>query len=1070
MPIAEENTQIFDFPMARRGVNLYSSIIELSPEECLKAQNVIWRNGIVKRGGQKKFSSTEVNASDNIVGLHKYYKSNETSQLIAVSDTDIKHGSGGSWTNIDTGQTADLQTLMVTWGALDKVYIANGIDQPIQWDGTTAINGAETIITILDYADLATNNTVVTVTVDGIATACTEDGVGTPPNWFAQTSNNVTATDLASALNSISGISASATDAVVTVIADAGTGAIESLVSDESDATNITIAHIATPRKVIQFLPYQDRLLCIDKNRPGEITWSGTYDVTTWETRANVGVRPDTQLFGMSYHSSSNVNAGYEAKILLAGANGMYLFSASDLRVPFTTGDYTIYPLATSVGCNAPRTMVWTPHGTMYLGIDRQVYLLPFNSNTPVPISDKIRSNRVEIEGIEQIPKAQTKNACATYHDGFYMLSVTKKNETINSNQWWLDVNRLFQDDNKQWGPWYGPITGQNISAFFVQSGPGDAGELMAGEADASTGSFIYQINDIDSNADVSSDILVNYKTYFNNIGNPYFKKDINETELEFLDTSGDLKIQFHDTTRTFNESSWVCDSSTAKIYNLKMDGSLISSFATSLFDASATSPQDITVSTNGTLWVIDSATKKVYNIETTGTLKSSFATSVFDGSATSPTGISYANDNTLWITDANTDKVYNVSTSGTAISNFATSVFDPGDTLWVADNFNKLIHNLQTDSTPIDTIDITDYGGGNIGGVSEAFDGTLWVTDNFTDTIYNIQIDGTFISSFVVSVFDSDVLAPQGLSEASDGTLWIGVTTSGAASNPDKIYNTRKNGTALSFFLTTTYDSNAGAPLGISEAFDGTLWVTDLATKKIFNIQKDGTLISFFATSTYDVSATQPTGISEASDDTLWVNDDATNKIYNIQKDGTFISSFTLNAQLRGISYVWSATSPSGVTAANDGKLWISDSNSKRIYNVTTTGTLINKFSMAVIDNSASNPTSVSIGQDGTLLIIDSTTDKVYNTTTTGTLLSSFATSDYDSLSTVPTGISSTITESTITMTSKSLPRQQVVELFSNIDTRRLAVTVRHDSSTAKFELYNIAAKAFERAVTFEK
>ena len=102
--------------------------------------------------------------------------------------------------------------------------------------------------------------------------------------------------------------------------------------------------------------------------------------------------------------------------MLLAGTNGMYLFAGTDLRTPATTGNYTIFPLATKIGCNAPRTMQWTPKGTMYLGIDGQVYLLPFKSSTPVPVGDKIRSNQTGIEGIESIPNGQIQNACDTSH------------------------------------------------------------------------------------------------------------------------------------------------------------------------------------------------------------------------------------------------------------------------------------------------------------------------------------------------------------------------------------------------------------------------------------------------------------------------------------------------------------------------------------------------------------------------------------------------------------------------------------------------------------------------------
>ena len=86
-----------------------------------------------------------------------------------------------------------------------------------------------------------------------------------------------------------------------------------------------------------------------------------------------------------------------------------------------------------------------------------------------------------------------------------------------------------------------------------------------------------------------------------------------------------------------------------------------ISEFLTSVFDASATSPTDISYASDGTLWVTTDNNNKIYNIQTDGILISSFLTSVFDASATSPQGISYASDGTLWVCDFDTVKIYNI-------------------------------------------------------------------------------------------------------------------------------------------------------------------------------------------------------------------------------------------------------------------------------------------------------------------------------------------------------------------------------------------------------------------------
>ena len=448
MPVREIDTGIHHYKMSRMGVNIYKNLIELHQEECVQAQNAIWENGMVKRGGQSLLTSTEVVTSKKILGLHRFYKSDGTKQLIAVSDTLAKYYVGPGWTSLGITQTTGKQTYMTTWGPLDKVYITNGTDVMKSWTGA-----AQASITI----------------ADGVPT---------------------------------------------------------------------------------QALPYQDRLLTIIG---GDLTWSASFDDTgaNWETIANCGVRPDTKLYGMTYHSVTSSSAGYETKVLLAGTTGMYLFAATDLRVPYTTGDYTIYPLAITVGCNAPRTMVWTPKGTLWLGIDKQIYLLPFGSVTPVPVGTKIQSNTPFIEGIETIPETEMENAAAVYHNGFYKLSVARSGQTANNVQWWLDIERLYQDEDGQWGSWYGPMLGQTISCYVAQNGAGDDGELMAGEASAK--GYVYQVGNRDVWGDVdptdasAKAIQVYWKSFYHPLGNDAVRKDVHKAEFVLLESSGTINIEFHD-------------------------------------------------------------------------------------------------------------------------------------------------------------------------------------------------------------------------------------------------------------------------------------------------------------------------------------------------------------------------------------------------------------------------------------------------------------------------------------------------------------------------------------------
>jgi sugar lactone lactonase YvrE len=221
-----------------------------------------------------------------------------------------------------------------------------------------------------------------------------------------------------------------------------------------------------------------------------------------------------------------------------------------------------------------------------------------------------------------------------------------------------------------------------------------------------------------------------------------------------------------------------------------------INEFATSVFDASATSTFGIGFDLNGTLWICDANTDKIYNVATDGTWISEFPTSAFDASAVSPQGISFAPNGTLWICDSNQDKVYNVKTDGTWISEFATS-------------------------------DFSSFGPG---GVGIAPDGTLWICDSISDDIYNVTTDGALIGSFPTSAFDASAIVTNGITVAHDGTLWL------CDSATDEIYNVTTDGTLITSFATSIYGAGSTSPQGIGFAQDGTLWICDSNTNKVYN------------------------------------------------------------------------------------------------------------------------------------------------------------------------------------------------------------------------------------------
>jgi len=195
--------------------------------------------------------------------------------------------------------------------------------------------------------------------------------------------------------------------------------------------------------------------------------------------------------------------------------------------------------------------VVNTPKGTVFLGSNGQVYLLPYRSVQIIPIGHNIMSNRPEINGLEGIPPGQLPEVCAVYHDGFYKLAFAESGTATNGIQYWLDVDRMQQNQMGHWGPWYGPMSGMSISVFVNQSGSGDDGKLIGGN-DNATG-YVYDMNDVDTYTDDGTAIAMTYQSRHEM--NPGYDSRIMRTEMESKDQDNDVTMIFEDTIQTIGSS-----------------------------------------------------------------------------------------------------------------------------------------------------------------------------------------------------------------------------------------------------------------------------------------------------------------------------------------------------------------------------------------------------------------------------------------------------------------------------------------------------------------------------------
>ena len=320
--------------------------------------------------------------------------------------------------------------------------------------------------------------------------------------------------------------------------------------------SSLTFATMASaPANTVMFLPYRDRLLSIDRDDPSYIRWSGSYVTTSWTTTAQAIRIPGAGANEViKIHSSIETATGVSASVFVGNTNGIYLLWGLDLDPARASFNVRLDPVGgpDNVGCVSPHTVVSTPKGTFWLGNDKQVYLLPYDSSFMLPVGDKITSGASSFKGLESIPVAQIPEAAAIYHDGFYKLSFAISGGTTNTRQYWLDVKNLQRDENGLWGPWFGPMIGMEINVFAHQNGSGDDGRLLGGDDNAK--GFVYSLNE---DGIFGDDTAAFTMIYFSNHeqGVPGFDTRVMGSQIELTDPASSFTLAFYDTTGILGSS-----------------------------------------------------------------------------------------------------------------------------------------------------------------------------------------------------------------------------------------------------------------------------------------------------------------------------------------------------------------------------------------------------------------------------------------------------------------------------------------------------------------------------------
>ena len=156
MPVEADATDLHTYKMPKKGVNLYVEKSEINEEEAVKTTNMFWRDGMQKRRCYAKFETDQVQSSKKVTSVHRFYYGTSSRQTLAAAGTAIRYHDGSTWQDAYTSLTDGAQVLMETWGATDKVYLANGNEAPKSWSGSSlaALTGLTSAVSqFLAYQD-----------------------------------------------------------------------------------------------------------------------------------------------------------------------------------------------------------------------------------------------------------------------------------------------------------------------------------------------------------------------------------------------------------------------------------------------------------------------------------------------------------------------------------------------------------------------------------------------------------------------------------------------------------------------------------------------------------------------------------------------------------------------------------------------------------------------------------------------------------------------------------------------------------------------------------------------------
>jgi hypothetical protein len=195
------------------------------------------RGALVKREGGARFTASALPIGGSAAVIRDMYEAvftDGTRYLLTMANGQLDYSTGGGdFAKAQGGFTAAANTEFASYR--DRVYFSNGAENPKALDRATGYGS------VLSTPCTITINTAAGLSGDSVTIGSTTKTEGS--DWTkTDGDNSATATSLASALSAISGVTATANGAVVSV------SATTSLNVWTTDATNMAVAAVTGPR------------------------------------------------------------------------------------------------------------------------------------------------------------------------------------------------------------------------------------------------------------------------------------------------------------------------------------------------------------------------------------------------------------------------------------------------------------------------------------------------------------------------------------------------------------------------------------------------------------------------------------------------------------------------------------------------------------------------------------------------------------------------------------------------------------------------------------------------------